>query len=81
MIVTRSQLENFSKDQLIDRSLKVENIKDKLEHLKQFDDLLGKYNDLNSELQVPKNCSNLLRNRVIKLEKMHLVQHSMLEGK
>ena len=81
MIVTRSQLENFSKDQLIDRSLKVENIKDKLEHLKQFDDLLGKYNDLHSELQVPKNCSNLLRNRVIKLEKMHLVQHSMLEGK
>ena len=30
---------------------------------------MGKYNELHSELQVSKNCSNLLRNRVIKLEK------------
>ena len=28
-----------------------------------------KYNELHSELQVSKNCSNLLRNRVIELEK------------
>ena len=67
MVVTRSQLENLSKDELIDRSLQVEN---KLEHLnKQFNNFLGKYNELHSELQVSKNCSNLLHNRVIKLEK------------
>ena len=70
MVVTRSQLGNLSKDELSDRLLQVENIEDKLEHLnKRFNDFLGKYNELHSELQVPKNCSNLLRNRVIELEK------------
>ena len=38
---------------IIDRLLQVENIEDKLEHLnKRFDDLLGKYNELCSELRV-----------------------------
>ena len=70
MVATRSQLENLSKDELIERLLQVENIEDKLEHLnKRFYDFLGKYNELHSELQVSKNCSNLLRNRVIELEK------------
>ena len=74
MIVTRSQLENLSKDELIDRLLEVQNIEDKLEHLnKRFDNFLGKYNELLSVLQVSKNCINLLRNQVIKLEKMHHV--------
>ena len=44
MVVTRSKLENLSKDDLIDRLLQIVNIEDKLEHLnKQFDDFLGKY--------------------------------------
>ena len=33
MVVTRSQLQNISKDKLINRLLQVENIEDKLEHL------------------------------------------------
>ena len=33
MVVTRSQLENLSKDELIERLLQVKNIEDKLEHL------------------------------------------------
>ena len=33
MVVTRSQLQNISKDKLIDRLLQVENVEDKLEHL------------------------------------------------
>ena len=38
---------------IIDRLLQVENIEDKLEHLnKRFDDFLGKYNELCSELRV-----------------------------
>ena len=73
MVVTRSQLENLAKDELFDRLLQVENIEDKLEHLnKRFDDFLGKYNEPHSELQVSKNFSNLLRNRVIELEKSAL---------
>ena len=44
MVVTRSQLESLSKDELIDRLLQIVNIEDKLEHLnKRFDDFLGKY--------------------------------------
>ena len=67
---TRSQLENLSKDELINRLLQIENIEDNLEHLnKLFDDFLGKYNELHSELQVSRNCSNLPRNRIIKLGK------------
>ena len=77
MVVTRSQLENLSKDELINRLLEVENIEDKLEHLnKWFDDFVGKNNGLYSELQVSRNCSNLY-NQVIE----HWVQHSTLEGK
>ena len=70
MVVTRSQFENLSKDELIERILQIENIEDKLEHLnKRFDDFLGKYNELHSELQVSRNSSNLLRNRGIGLKK------------
>ena len=82
MVVTRSQLENLSENQLIDRLLQVENIEDKLEHLNNgFDNFLVKYNELHSELQFSKNCSNLLHNPVIELEKINFVQHSTLEGK
>ena len=81
MVETRSQLENLSKDELIDRLLQIENIEDKLEHLnKRFNNFLGRYNELHSELQVSRNFSNLLYNRVIELEKMHSVQHITLEG-
>ena len=81
MVETRSQLENLSKDELIDRLLQIENIEDKLERLnKRFNNFLGRYNELHSELQVSRNFSNLLYNRVIELEKMHSVQHITLEG-
>ena len=77
MVVTRSQLAWKSFKRRVSRQLRgvnqllpVENIEDKLEHLKkQFDDFLGKYNELHSELQVSKNWSNVLRNRIIELEK------------
>ena len=47
MVVTKSHLENLSKDELINRLLQVENIEDKLEHLnKRFGDFLGKYHEL-----------------------------------
>ena len=69
MVLTRSQHENLSKDELINRLLQTDNIEDKLEHFnRRFDDFLGKFNELHSELQVSRNCSNL-RNRVIELEK------------
>ena len=81
MVVTRSQLENLWKDELIDRLLQVENIEDELEHFnKRFDDFLGKYNEFHSELQVSTNCSNLLRNRVIVLGKNALSTAQYVRG-
>ena len=56
MVVTRSQLENLSSE-LINRLLEVENIEDKLEHLN-----FTQSNELHSELQVSKNCSNCSKN-------------------
>ena len=65
MVVTRSQLENLLKEELIDRLLQVENIEDKLEHLnKRFDDFLGKYNEHHSHLQISRDGIDLLHNRV-----------------
>ena len=83
MVVTRSQLENLSKDELIDRLLQIENIEDKLENLnKRLDNFLGKYNELHSELQVSRNCSNrVIVIELSNLKEMHLVQHNMLEEK
>ena len=70
MVATRSKLENLSKDELIDRLLQILNIEDKLQHLnKPFDDFLGKYDELYSELQVSRNCNNLLCNRVMSWKK------------
>ena len=51
VVVTRSQLENLSKDELVGRLLQVKNIEDKLEYLnKWFDNFSGKYNEVHSEL-------------------------------
>ena len=70
MVVTRSQLENLSKDELINRLLQIVNTEDKPDNLnKRFNNFLGKYYELHSKLQVSRNCSNLLCNRVIELEK------------
>ena len=44
MVVTSSQLENLSKDELINRLLQIVNIEDKPDNLnKQFNNFLGKY--------------------------------------
>ena len=73
MLLTRSQLENLSKHELINRLLQFENVEDKIKRLdKWFDNVLGKYNELHSELQVSRNWSNLLHNRMIELHKNEL---------
>ena len=53
MVRTRSQLENLSKEELIDELISVEDISSKLSDLtSRFDDLLRRYEILNSELSV-----------------------------
>ena len=53
MVRTISQLENLSKEELIDELISVEDISSKLSDLtSRFDDLLRRYEILNSELSV-----------------------------
>ena len=53
MVRTRSQLENLSKEELIDELISAKDISSKLSDLtSRFDDLLRLYEILNSELSV-----------------------------
>ena len=70
MVRTRSQLENLSKEELIDELISVEDISSKLSDLtSHFDDFLRRYEILSSELTVSKNCNCLLGERIVQLEK------------
>ena len=73
MVSTRSQLKNLSKEELIDELLSVEDISyihSKLSDLtSRFDDFLGWYEILNSELTDIKNCNRLLNERIVELER------------
>ena len=66
MVRTRSQLENLSKEELIDELISVEDISSKLSDLtSRFDDFLRRYEILSSELTVSKNCNHLLGERIV----------------
>ena len=70
MVQTRSQLENLSKEELIDKLISVEDISSKLSDLTScFDDFLRRYRVLSSELTISKNCNHLLRERIVQLER------------
>ena len=70
MVRTRSQLENLSKEELIDELISVEDISSKLSDLtSRFDDFLRRYEILSSELTVSKNCNRLLSERIVQLER------------
>ena len=70
MVRTRSQLENLSKEELIEELISVEDISSKPSDLtSHFHDFLRWYEILNSELTVSKNCNSLLAERIVQLER------------
>ena len=70
MARTRNQLENYSKEELIDELISVEDISSKLSDLtSRFDDFLRRYEILNSELTVNKKCNRLLTERIVQLKR------------
>ena len=70
MVRTRSQLENLSKEELIDELISVEDISFKLSDLtSRFDDFLRRYEILSSELTISKNSNRLLNERIVQLER------------
>ena len=62
MVRTRSQLENFSKEKLIEELITVDDISSK------FCDL-GRFEVVSSDLAIARNCNRLLTERIVQLEK------------
>ena len=59
MVFTRAQLDTLSKEELVDELMKCSNITDQLKVITdRFDDFVGKYEKLQSELVISKNCNS-----------------------
>ena len=70
MVLTRSQYENMSKEELIEQLVSHDDIAAKLSELtKRFDEFSDKYEALHSELKITQNCNSLLLERVYQLER------------
>ena len=70
MVLTRPQVDNLLREELIKELLKFSDITDKLSGLNsRFEDFIKKYNELNSELLISKNCNSLLLKRITNLER------------
>ena len=70
MVQTRSQLENLSKEKLIEELMTVDDIASKIYDLtNQFDDFLRRLEDASSDLAITRNCNRLLTKRVVQLER------------
>ena len=77
MVQTRSQLENLSKDELIDEVLSLENFKNDInvkfsELNDRFNDFEAKYEMVNSNLSITRRCNDLLLERITQLERNNL---------
>ena len=77
MVRTRTQLENLSKDELIDEVLILENFKNDInvkfsELNDRFNDFEAKYEMVNSNLSITRRCNDLLLERITQLERNNL---------
>ena len=70
MVWTRCQLENLSKEELIEEFISVDNISSKLSDLSNlFNDFLRRFEVVSSDLAIARNCNKLLTKRVVQLER------------
>ena len=70
MVQTRSQLENLSKEKLIEELMTVDDISSKIYDLtNQFNDFLRRLEVVSSDLAITRNCNRLLTKRVVQLER------------
>ena len=77
MVRTRSQLENLSKDELIDEVLSLENFNNDInvkfsELNDRFNDFEAKYEMVNSNLLITRRCNDVLVERITQLERNNL---------
>ena len=67
--MTRAQVDNLSREELIEEFLKFSDITDKVNGLNnRFEDFIKKYDELHYELLISKNCNSLLLKRITNLE-------------
>ena len=70
MVRTRWQLENLSKEELIEELIIVDNITSKIFDLtNRFDNFLRRFEVVSSDLAITRNCNRLLTERVVQLER------------
>ena len=70
MVRTRSQLENLSKEELIEELITVDDITSKISDLtNRFDDFLRTFEVISSDLAITRNCNRLLTERFVQLER------------
>ena len=70
MVQTRSQLENLSKEKLIDELITVDDISSKLSDLSnRFNDFQRRFEVVSFDLAIARNCSKLLTERLVQLER------------
>ena len=70
MDFTRTQLDTLLREELVGELPKCSNTADQLKiFTDRFDDFIGKYDKLQSELVISNNCNSLLFNRIINLER------------
>ena len=73
MMLTRVQIDNLSREELIEELLKFSDITDKLNGLNnRFEDFIKKYDELHSELLISRNCNSLLLKLITNLERSAL---------
>ena len=78
MVRTSRQLENLSKDELIDEVLSLENFKNDInvrfsELNDRFNDIEAKYEMVNPNLSIARRCNDLLLERITQLERNNLI--------
>ena len=78
MVRTRSQLENLSKDEVIDEVLSLENFNNDLnvkfpELNDRFNDIKAKYEMVNSNLLITRRCNDLLVEGITQLQRNNLI--------
>ena len=78
MVFTRAQLDTLSREELVEELIKCSNIADQIKTpTERFNEFVGKYEKLQSELIISKNCNSLLVNCIINLERNTFEQCSI----
>ena len=69
MVLTRSLIENLTREELIEQLLQISDISCQLEALNdRFDTFAVKHEELKSNLLITKNCNTILHQCIIQLE-------------